>query len=200
MGQRVSALVAIEQRSLGRLCYPLLKPIMRSDVPRPAGDEPADSPQPKVVVEAGRANIDRGHASVLAASKFVGRVSLLDADALRTVVAIWHDVMRADSDVWFAAERVTAETIVKARRAAEQEMLIGGLSDHFLRRVWYRSVPGHEARTPERRVGATEATGQYVATLAMLALLVRDHLTQADFDVLYRPFAQIIRAEDLVRE
>jgi hypothetical protein len=173
---------------------------MRRDVPRSAGDEPADSPQPNVVVETGRATIERGHASVLAASKFVGRVSLLDADALRTAVAIWHNVMRADSDVWFAAERATAEAIVKAGRAAEQEMLIGGLSDHFLRRVWYGGVPGREARTPERRVGATEATGQYIATVAMLALLVRDQLAQADFDVLYSPFAQIIRAEELARE
>ncbi|HUQ83634.1 MAG TPA: hypothetical protein VM076_20950 [Gemmatimonadaceae bacterium] len=130
----------------------------------------------------------------------MGRVSLLDADGLRTVVSVWHNVMRAQTDVWFAAERATGEAIVTAGRAVEQEVLIGAISDHFLRRVWYRAAPGQEARTPERRVGATEATGQYVGTLAMLALLVRDQLAQADFDVLYSPFAELIPAEELARE
>ena len=175
---------------------------MHRDAPHSAGEESLDPvrPNPRTVIETSQANAERARAALLAATKFVGRVSLIDADTLRTVVATWHDVMRTESETWFAAERATAEAIVAAERTGEQGELISELSDHFLRRVWYRAAPGHAPRTPERRVGATEASGQYVATLAMLALLVRDHIAAREFDVLYSPFVQIIRAEELARE
>ncbi len=56
------------------------------------------------------------------------------------------------------------------------------------------------APPPELHVRATEASGQYLGTLAMLALLVRDHLEPATFARLYRPFAPHIPVAELGRE
>jgi hypothetical protein len=53
---------------------------------------------------------------------------------------------------------------------------------------------------PETRVGASEASGHYLATVAMLALLARDHLEPAAFDLLYGPFAARIPPAELAPE
>ncbi len=135
-----------------------------------------------------------------AASKFVGRLSRLDVAAVRRVVDLWHQVMRSESDAWFAAEEAAAHAVLVAGRTAEQEVLLGYLADCVLRGVWYRDAHGQPPGTPEARVGATEASAQYVGTIAMLALLVRDHLGAAEFALLYRPFATLIPLEELGRE
>jgi hypothetical protein len=133
--------------------------------------------------------------------EFVGRVSELDADAVRAAVQAWHQVMRAESDAWFAAERAAGHAVLAAGRAPEQEVLLDRLAECVLRRVWYRDGGGGlPPGTPERRVGATEASGQYVATVAMLGLLVRDHLGAAEFELLYGPFAALIPLAELGRE
>jgi hypothetical protein len=68
--------------------------------------------------------------------------------------------------------------------------------------VWYRArrhdTPG--APPPELHVRATEASGQYLGTLAMLALLVRDRLDAPTFARLYRPFAPHVPVAELGRE
>lgn len=169
---------------------------MSNDAIRPAGDE-ASEPQrstrnPVHTEAAPRA------AGVQAASKFIGRVSQLDGHAIRSVVQAWHQLMRDESNAWFAAEQATAQAVPAAGRTAEQEVLLGHLADSVLRGVWYRNARPHQTlATPETRVGATEASAQYVSSVAMLALLVRDYITPADFAVLYRPFARLIPDEDL---
>jgi hypothetical protein len=168
---------------------------MTSHIARPSGDE---APEPR---HGPSREIDaalRPHpAGVQAASKFVGRVSQLDAAAVRAAVHAWREAMRAESDAWFAAERAVADAVVTAGRTAEQEVLLGHLADAVLRSVWYRCGIG---QTPEARVGATEASGQYIGSIAMLALLVRDHLGAAEFALLYRPFARVIPIDELGRE
>jgi hypothetical protein len=51
----------------------------------------------------------------------------------------------------------------------------------------------------ELALRATEPSGQYPATLAMIALLVRDHLDPADFAHLYAPFTDLIPLDELGR-
>jgi hypothetical protein len=186
---------------------------MQNDAQDSLGNDGSEEPRPPRDHDRNLADDERGaasdselvrsgraQASMLAASKFVGRVSQLDAAALQAVVTAWHDAMRADSDAWFAAERATAYAVAASGRQAEQEFLIRHISDRFLRRVWYRGSGNHTPRTPEVRVGASEASGQYVATVAMLALLVSDQMAEAELAVLYRPFTDVVPRKDLERE
>ena len=46
-------------------------------------------------------------------------------------------------------------------------------------------------------VAGSDAAAQYVATIASLALLVRDALSTADFETLYSPFQGLIPVEAL---
>jgi hypothetical protein len=75
------------------------------------------------------------------------------------------------------------------------------LTEAFAHGVWYhghpRLTPGE---APELRVHATEPSGRYLGTLAMLARLVRAHVEPATFELLYQPFASPIPVADLVRE
>lgn len=134
------------------------------------------------------------------ALKFVGRLAQLDLDAVCAVVASWHQTMRAETDAWFAAEEALGEAVVASGRRAEQEPLLMHVAQAFARAVWYGPEGRRAAPAPERRVGATEATGQYLATLAMLALLTRDHIEATTFDLLYRPFAAHIPPAELAPE
>ena len=140
-----------------------------------------------------------------AARKFVGRLAQLDVAAARTAVADWHQTMRAEPEAWFAAEEALGQAVVTSGRRAAQEPLLMDVAQAFARAVWY----GAEARgahapvpvpAPELRVRASEAAGQYLATVAMLAVLVRDHLDPATFALLYRPFALLIPPAALAPE
>jgi hypothetical protein len=137
-----------------------------------------------------------------AARRFVGRLALLGHESVHDVVAAWRASMRADATAWFAAEEAVARAVVTSGRHHEQRPLLIPLAEAFAYSVWYRGRPrltrGESA--PELRVRATEASGQYLGTLAMLALLVRDHLEPATFELLYRPFARLIPAAGLGRE
>jgi len=171
---------------------------MTDDPMRPSGGELPQGRQPT-----GRttrpASAARPHGAG-AASKFVGRVSQLDADAVRAVVENWRDIMRRSSEEWFAAEEAAANAVGPAGVIAEQEILLGHLAESVLRGVWYRGGTREPSETLERHVRATEASAQYVASVAMVALLVGDRLPADQFTVLYRPFARLIALEDLGRE
>jgi hypothetical protein len=137
------------------------------------------------------------------AHRFVGRVAQLDPDAVRAAVATWRESMRHDLEAWFAAEEAVARAVVAAGRHHEQRPLLMHLAEAFAHYVWYgsgrpRLTPGDAA--PELRAQATEASGQYLGTLAMLALLVRDHLAPEAFALLYRPFAILVPLAALARE
>ena len=133
-----------------------------------------------------------------AAHRFVGRVAQLDPEAVRAVVAAWRETMRQDLGAWFAAEDAVAHAVVTSGRYHEQRPLLIHMADAFARHVWSRGPRGGVA--PELRVHATEASGQYLGTVAMLALLVRDHLEPAAFARLYRPFAALVPTAALGRE
>ncbi len=141
-----------------------------------------------------------------AARKFVGRLAQLDPEAVYASVQTWREAMREDLGAWFAAEEAVARAVVASGRHDEQRPLLMHVAEAFAYGVWYGAGYGGRARltlgesAPELRVRATEASGQYLATVAMLALLVRDHLEPEAFEVLYRPFAALIPVDELRRE
>lgn len=138
-----------------------------------------------------------------AASKFIGRLAQLDIAQVRSAIGAWRSIMRGEYVAWFAAERSAARAISASGRSAEQDILLDHVAECFRRAIWYsrrRSGEAHEREPAEETVQATEASGQYVATVAMLALLVRDRLAAAEFGLLYRPFVELIPPEELDRE
>jgi hypothetical protein len=136
----------------------------------------------------------------LAAAKFVGRVAQVDVAGIREVVDTWHGTMRDGADAWFAAEHAVARAVLDASRSGEQAAFVEHLTEAFRRAAWSRSTGRLPRGAPEPRDGTTEATGQYLATVAMLALLARDHLDPRAFELLYLPFASRIPASELERE
>jgi hypothetical protein len=136
-----------------------------------------------------------------ASLKFVGRVAQLDLAAVSEAIASWRETMRHDSGTWFAAEEAVARAVVLSGRRAEQQPLLMHVADAFSRIVWYggRGARARE-QAPELRVQASEASGQYLATLAMLALLVREELEPSIFALLYEPFAPFIPLDELAPE
>jgi hypothetical protein len=135
------------------------------------------------------------------ARKFIGRVAQLRVSEVREAVEAWRETMRDESLAWFAAEDEVADALVRSALHGAQKALLLHVADVFCEMVWYREgdepTPGTAL---ERRVQATEASGQYLTTLSMLAVLVRRHLEPATFDLLYRPFATAIPFPELARE
>ncbi len=131
---------------------------------------------------------------MVAASKFLGRLAQLDFATLAAAIRDWREAMRLSSREWFVAEEAVAREITATGRYPDQERLLAHMVDVFRRAAWFTSAE------PGANVGATDASGQYVATIAMLALLVRDRLRPGEFDVLYQPFARRIPVGELERE
>lgn len=124
--------------------------------------------------------------------EFVGRSAQLDLNAVRGAVQSWHAIMREEASAWFAAKKTLGNAVVSSGRRRVQEPLLLYVAQAFARAVWYGPEAGRAGAAPDTQVGASDATGQYLATVAVLALLVRDHLAPATFDLLYRPFATLI--------
>jgi len=144
----------------------------------------------RVAPNAERRAIDRTttRSSVGAALKFVGRFAQMDIESVGVTIRTWH---RLADQRWFQAEAAVAAEIEATMRYSEQEMLLEQIADMFQRATWFwRSEPGDA-------VGAAEPSSQYVSTLAMLALLVRDRLDPNHFEILYQPFAQFIPEREL---
>ncbi len=142
------------------------------------------------------AGAPRAHPSgAVAARMFIGRVSRLDVEAVRGIVATWRDSMRHGAEAWLAAEDAVGLAVVASGRHHEQRPLLVHVADAFAHLVWHGGTA-----EPELRIQATEASGQYLATVAMLAVLVRDRIDAATFDLIYRPFAAYIPPTKLERE
>ena len=128
---------------------------------------------------------------VAMAGKFVGRFSQLDIADLREPVERWRRTVALASTHWFNAESAIATAVRATGRHAEQESLVEQLVRAMHGAGWLRRTDAIEI------VGASEASVQYTATLAMLALLLHDRLTTREFTLLYSPFAPIIPVEEL---
>ena len=131
---------------------------------------------------------------LIPASKFIGRLALLDLDQLGEAIQRWHRTAAEHGDAWFVAEAAVADGVERTRRHTEQSVLLRHMGNLFLSKSWFT------AAAPGARIRAAEPAGQYVATLAMLAILVRDGITPAQFDLVYHPFHAIIPLAELVGE
>ena len=133
-------------------------------------------------------------AGLIPASKFLGRLSLLDIESLGEAIHLWHRTATESGDEWFSAEASIADAVHASRRYTEQDVLLRHMSTLFLESSWFTSAQ------PGVRIRASEPSAQYVATIAMLAVLVRDRLTITAFELLYRPFSKLIPVDTLLRE
>ena len=130
-----------------------------------------------------------------AAARLLGRVAALDANSLRAMVEGWHRLMNAAGEDWLAAEHAVALAVTAAGRDAEQAWLVEQLGVVFPRAPWLAGAP-----LGAPRVDATAASAEYVTTVAVRAVLVRDWLPAEDFGLLYAPLAPVMPAEALARE
>lgn len=137
----------------------------------------------------------RTRQSRLSASKFLGRFAQLDPLTLGDAVHRWRAAMARDNGGWFAAERAMAAAVRTSGRSAEQHVLLGQMAEVFQRHARLAAAP-----EPASGAGASEASLQYIATVVMLALLVRDHLEPPAFELLYHPFSDLIPIDELGRE
>lgn len=165
------------------------------DSPRVGGQSPAAGV--RAWATPGRASSPaRTVASLHAAATFVARVGELDLRNAHDFIHAWHQTVAADAERWFEAESEVSAALVRSGRGIEQRALLPRLADAFSHGVWYRAGTA-SAAPPEARVRATEASGQYAATLAMIAVLVRDELDPRDFTLVYSPFATLIPEAEL---
>lgn len=154
------------------------------DRPRRGEREPAARPIAPI-------GDQRTRPSLLIASRFIDRFAELSAQETGQTIAAWRRAVSTDAEEWFAAEAALGQTVRQAGRQYEQEVLLERLVDALRRNGWLRQPqPGTQGR-------ASEASLQYVATIGLLAILVRDRLTPPLFQTLYRPFAELIPPEQL---
>jgi len=162
----------------------------------PAGTHEAAAATAQAAVRRTRAQYADGRDpfGVVVAAKFLGRLAQLDLAALGEAIFEWRRAVVRDGDGWFAAESAVARAIADSGRYAEQEVLLGHITQLFRQGPWFKP------QMPGVRVGATEPSGQYVATTAMLALLVRDQIGAHELELLYQPFAAFIPIVELELE
>jgi len=133
----------------------------------------------------------RAYDGALAARKFLGRLALLDLQQLAVAIHQWH---RLVGSAWFDAEADLARAMRDSHRNAERNSWLEEMAGIFRQKAWFTSLE------PGTLIGASDASAQYVATTAMLALLARDYLAPPYFQMLYNPFAELIPIDELQRE
>jgi hypothetical protein len=122
---------------------------------------------------------DRFGPRTLAVRRFLEAIQALTIEQWREVIAAWRTTV---TDAWHDADSAVAAAVTESDRRQAREELLSELEDLTRRIRWNRGDTTGDAAQ------ATERTAQYVASLAALALLVRDRITRRDFDALYSPF------------
>jgi len=128
-----------------------------------------------------------------AATEFIRHLARLDVNDLEAIGRRWRHTVTTDPSGWFAAESAVGRAVHATGRKMAQESLLEALSDVAKRRGWWRI---DRIQTTDGR-GLTEAAVQYAATLAVIALLVRDVIAAAEFEVVYAPFAPALPLAEL---
>jgi hypothetical protein len=129
-----------------------------------------------------------GRGELANALAFVDRLGRLDIAELEVVGRTWRTIVAADPPTWFAAEGSVGHAIRTTGRQFMQESLLEALSDVVRRRGWWRLDRVESAEGQ----GLTEAGIQYAATLAAIALLVRDVVPAREFELIYSPFVPVV--------
>jgi hypothetical protein len=115
--------------------------------------------------------------------QFLEAIQRLTSDEWKEVISAWRSTV---TDAWHDADSAVAAAVAESERRQAREELLSELGD-ITRRIRWNGGPttGSSAQT-------TESTAHYVASLAALALLVRDRITRRQFDALYLPFMGVI--------
>jgi hypothetical protein len=120
---------------------------------------------------------------MLAVRQFLEAIQRLTVVQWREVIAAWRTTV---TDAWHEADSAVAAAVTESDRRQAREEVLSEIGDIARRIRW----DGGDATGNSRQ--ATESTAHYVASLAALALLVRDRITRRAFDALYAPFIGVI--------
>lgn len=119
----------------------------------------------------------------LVVRRFLEAMQGLTIEEWREVIEAWRTTV---TDAWHDAGSAVAAAVTASDRRQAREELLSELGDITRRMRWDRGDTASDS------MQAIESTAHYVASLAALALLVRDRITRHDFDALYFPFRGII--------
>jgi len=119
----------------------------------------------------------------LAVRQFLAAIQRLTIEQWREVIEAWRTTV---TDAWHEAGSAVAAAVSESDRRQAQEALLSELGDITRRMRWDRGD------TAGNSTQAIESTAYYVASLAALALFVRDRITRRELDALYLPFMGVI--------
>jgi hypothetical protein len=119
----------------------------------------------------------------LAVRRFLEATQRLTVEQWKEVIAAWRATV---TDAWHEADAAVAAAVAASERRQAREELLSELQDIIRRVRW--NVADWTGSSRE----ATESTAHYLASLAGVALLVRDQIAHREFDALYFPFRGII--------
>ncbi len=118
-----------------------------------------------------------------AIERFLDHLRPLSLDDFGHVVAVWRDLV---GPAWHDAEDTVSHGIESSGRQRERDAVLERVYDIF------REAPWYNAEQPGGRVPGSDATAQYVTTVALFALLVCDQVELRAVETLYAPFAERI--------
>jgi hypothetical protein len=119
----------------------------------------------------------------LAVKRFLEAIQRLTIEQWREVIGAWRTMV---TDAWHDASAAVAVAVTESDRRQAREELLSELGE-ITRRVRWNGGEGAGSFTQP-----IESTAHYVASLAGLALLVRDRIPRQNFDELYLPFMGVI--------
>ncbi len=119
----------------------------------------------------------------LAVRQFLEAIQRLTPEQWREVIAAWRATV---TDAWHDADSAVASAVAASERQQAREELLSELGEITRRIRW------NGGETTGSSAQATESTAHYLASLAALALLVRDRITRRELDALYFPFMGVI--------
>ena len=123
-----------------------------------------------------------------AVERFLAGLRALSFPDLGRAVGAWRSKI---DDAWHDAEDAVSRAIADTERHDERQRALEALYEVF------RDAPWFSRREPGSRVPGSDASAQYVATAAMLALLVRDRLEPSQVGVLLAPFEGLIEGDEV---
>ena len=119
----------------------------------------------------------------LAVRWFLEATQRLTVEQWKEVIAAWR---AAVTDAWHEADAAVAAAVAASERRQAREELLSELQDIITRVRWNGADWTGSSRA------ATESTAHYLASLAGVALLVRDRIAHREFDARYLPFRGVI--------